>query len=55
MRKLSDTFEFRYRRSIAALAGGADFTVEWSDSMGQGTWQSTGVQETVVDQDQTIQ
>jgi glucosylceramidase len=55
VKKLGDTFEFRYRRSIAALADGADFTVEWSDSMGQGTWNSTGVQETVVDQDQTMQ
>jgi glucosylceramidase len=55
VRKLGDTFEFRYRRSIAALADGADFTVEWSDSMEQGTWNSAGVQETVVDQDQTMQ
>jgi alpha-tubulin suppressor-like RCC1 family protein len=44
-------FEYTYPRSIAALAAGGTFTVEWSDTLAPGSWSSSGVTETVVGND----
>ena len=37
------TLEVSYTRSLAALADGVTFTVEWSDTLAPGSWSATGV------------
>lgn len=38
---------FRYTRSLAALAEGVTFTVEWSDSLPGDPWSSVGVVDSI--------
>lgn len=47
------TIDYNYSRSKAALTGGLQFLVEWSDNLS--TWQSTGVMEQVISDDGVIQ
>ncbi len=37
------TLEFTYTRSLAAMADGVTFTVEWSDTLAAGSWSTAGV------------
>ncbi|MFZ2277983.1 MAG: cadherin-like beta sandwich domain-containing protein [Prosthecobacter sp.] len=48
-------FEFNYSRSTAAANSGAAFIVEWSDTLAAGSWSSTGVTQTVLSDDGTMQ
>lgn len=51
----SPGLEFSYVRSIAALADGVLFTVEWSDSLLAGSWSTAGVAQSVSSDDGTLQ
>lgn len=42
------TIEFTYTRSIAAMASGVTFTVEWSDTLADGSWTASGVAQSMV-------
>ncbi len=46
--------EFTYNRSLSAFYAGTIFTVEWSDTLAN-DWQTTGVSQTVVSFDGTVQ
>lgn len=46
--------EFTYTRSVGALNAGAIFAVEWSDTLAN-DWQSTGVSESVLSDNGTVQ
>lgn len=48
-------FEYTYSRSTAAANAGAAFTVEWSDSLTTGSWNSAGVVQTLLSDDGTTQ
>ncbi len=47
--------DFTYTRSVAAVASGVAFVVEWSDSLAEGSWTSTGVTEQVLADTGTLQ
>ncbi len=47
--------EFIYTRSVAAMTGGAGFFVEWNDVLGTSGWASTGVSETILSNNGTVQ
>jgi len=47
--------EFTYTRSNAAIADGIIFTVEWNDTLQAAAWSHTGVNETIVGDDGTLQ
>lgn len=47
--------EFTYTRSVAAVTGGAVFSVEWNDALGTSGWVSTGVSETILSNNGTLQ
>jgi hypothetical protein len=47
--------EYTYTRSTAAANAGAGFTVEWSDTLAAGSWSGTGVTQTVLTDDGTMQ
>ena len=47
--------QFNYNRSKAAMLDGIVFTVEWSDTLTGATWSNTGVNETTVSDDGTLQ
>lgn len=47
--------EFTYTRSVAAVTGGAVFSVEWNDALGTSGWASTGVSETILLNNGTVQ
>ncbi len=46
--------EYTYTRNVNALNAGAAFSVEWSDTLGN-DWVSTGVSETILSDDGTVQ
>jgi uncharacterized delta-60 repeat protein len=46
---------FTYQRSDAAVAAGLNCVVEWTDTLQSPTWSSTGVTETVLSDNGTIQ
>ena len=47
--------EFTYPRSVAAIADGVNFAVEWSDTLLPGSWSRVGVTETVASDDGSLQ
>lgn len=47
--------EYVYFRSVAAVNAGAIFTVEWSDTLPSGSWNTTGVTETILSDNGTVQ
>jgi hypothetical protein len=47
--------EFTYTRSLAALTAGAVFTVEWSDTLPGASWSTSGVSETILSNNGTVQ
>ena len=47
--------EFTYTRSNAALADGVIFSVEWSDTLDAGSWSNTGVTESILSDNGTLQ
>ncbi len=49
------TLEFTYSRSLAALADGVTFAVEWSDTMAPGSWSPVGVTEQILADNGTVQ
>ncbi len=49
------TLEFTYTRSKAAFTGGATFTVEWSDTLATSSWSTTGVAQTILTDNGTVQ
>ncbi len=48
-------FEFTYTRSIEAMNAGAQFMVEWSDTLAAGSWSGTGVTEQVQSDNGVVQ
>ncbi len=53
--KAGNTLEFTYTRSLAALADGILFTVEWSDSLAGSSWSDAGVTELPLGDNGTLQ
>lgn len=53
--KSGGTLQFTYTRSIAALADGFAFTVEWHDTLAAGNWDTAGVSEQLEDDNGTLQ
>ncbi len=51
----ASALEITYTRSKAALTGGMTFTVEWSDTLAANAWSTTGVTQTVLTDNGTIQ
>ncbi len=49
------TLDFTYTRSLAAMADGVTFTVEWSDTLAAGSWSSEGVTEQILSDNGTLQ
>lgn len=49
------TMKFTYTRSIAALADGVTFAVEWSATLAPGSWSGSGVTEEIISDDGTVQ
>lgn len=47
--------EFTYQRADAAITDGISFNVEWSDSLLPNSWNSSGVSETILSDNGTIQ
>ena len=50
-----DTMEFLYTRTKAAISDGIIFRVEWSDDLSSPNWNTTGVTEVVLSEDNTVQ
>lgn len=48
-------FEYVYQRSVAALGVGLQFAVQWSDSLNATDWHVTGVSQTVLSDNGTVQ
>ncbi|MBL9146371.1 MAG: hypothetical protein JNM99_22015 [Verrucomicrobiaceae bacterium] len=48
-------FEYVYQRSVAALGAGLQFAVQWSDSLNATDWHVTGVSQTVLSDNGTVQ
>ncbi len=53
--KNGTTLELTYVRSLAALADGVTFSVEWSDTLAAGSWSSAGVTEQILSDNGTVQ
>jgi autotransporter-associated beta strand protein len=49
------TLDVTYTRSKAALNGGVNFMIEWSDTLALGSWTSVGVTQTVLTDNGTVQ
>lgn len=49
------TIEFYYPRSVAAVAAGTGFVVEWSDTLASGSWSAAGVTQQVLSDNGTLQ
>ncbi len=49
------TVEFSYSRSLAAMAAGMTFSVEWSDTLASNSWSSAGVTEQLIGDNGTVQ
>ncbi|MEQ1852957.1 MAG: autotransporter-associated beta strand repeat-containing protein, partial [Chthoniobacteraceae bacterium] len=47
--------EFTYTRSLAALADGVTFTVEWSDTLATNSWSTAGVTQAILTDNGTVQ
>lgn len=47
--------EITYTRSLAAMAGGVTFAVEWSDTLAAGSWSAVGVSQQVLTDNGTVQ
>lgn len=47
--------DFTYTRSKSSLAAGVTFTVEWTDTLASGTWSNTGVTESILSDDGSVQ
>ena len=47
--------EITYSRSKTALTGGVIFTVEWSDSLAPNSWSTTGVTQSILTDNGTLQ
>lgn len=47
--------EYTYTRSKAALNDGTIFAVEWSDTMAAGSWSTSGVSQTILSDNGTVQ
>ncbi len=55
LERVGGNLEFTYTRSRAALASGWTFAVEWSDSLAGTSWSTTGVSETILSDNGTLQ
>jgi Bacterial TSP3 repeat len=53
--RTANALEVTYTRSKAAFTGGVTFTVEWSDTLAANSWSATGVTQTVLTDNGTIQ
>ena len=53
--RAASALEISYTRSKAAFTSGVTFTVEWSDSLAANSWSATGVTQTVLTDNGTIQ
>lgn len=49
------TLELTYTRSLAALADGTTFAVEWRDDLTTGPWHTAGVTEQILSNTGTVQ
>ena len=47
--------EFTYSRSVSAINAGTTFTVEWSDALAPPGWSTSGVSETILSDNGTVQ
>ncbi len=47
--------EFTYTRSVASVADGVTFAVQWSDSLASNSWSATGVTQSVQSDNGTLQ
>lgn len=52
---VSGNFEFTYTRANAASTGGVTFIVEWSDTLPNTVWSTTGVTQTMLSDNDTVQ
>lgn len=50
-----NTLEFTYTRSLAAMADGVIFTVEWSDTLVASSWSNVGVTEQILTNNGIVQ
>lgn len=48
-------FQFTYSRGKAAMSDGMTFSVEWSDTLEDGSWSGSGVSESVVSDNGTVE
>ena len=53
--RTASAVEITYTRSNAALNGGVIYTVEWSDTLAPNSWSTTGVTQTVLTANGTVQ
>lgn len=53
--KNGGTLEYTYIRSKAAVMGGTQFQVEWSETLGAAGWSGSGVAEQVLSENGTVQ
>ncbi len=53
--RTASSVEITYPRSKAALTGGFTFAVEWSDTLATNSWSATGVTQTVLTDNGTVQ
>jgi hypothetical protein len=53
--RTATTAELTYSRSKAALNAGVTFTVEYSDSLATNSWSASGVTETILTDDGTVE
>ena len=53
--KNGTALEFRYQRAKAAVLDGLSFAVEWSDTLGLGSWSTVDVSEAILTDDGTVQ
>jgi autotransporter-associated beta strand protein len=49
------TLKFTYTRSLAAMADGVSFTVEWSDTLGAASWSNVGVADQILNNNGVVQ
>ncbi len=53
--KNGGVLEYTYTRSKAAVTGGTQFQVEWSETLGAASWSGSGVAEEVLSDNGTVQ
>ncbi len=53
--RTSSAVEMTYTRSKAALTGGVTFSVEWSDTLATNSWSATGVTQSILTDNGTMQ